>query len=760
MINSAKAKLTLAIFCFFTIIQISFSELLLTDWRAETAYNEPKGAGVSSSGILWVATSGGVFSYDPSDSSYQKFNNINGLSSINSSAILTSKDSDLIVCGSESGYIDIFTDGRWINIGDIANSGEIVAKKINSFFLEGNKILVAGEFGLSELFIDLDGNFVNQVFGDSYRNVNANQVKIIDGKLWLCTNSGLAFHDGVGTIADKNNWTYPTELQGKNILDIDIWQGEVYVLTDFEVYKLNATDQFEMIHDNTSDFQYNGFFTRGNILFASFNFGYHLIEKQLEWQRVLDWSQVSRGLIDFNGKLLRLTPLNGIDEFDSEDSISILPDGPVSNNTFDIGISSEGVIWTSSASNGFSRFDGTSWINFNEIEANGYIITNDFKSIDVIGDKIYIGHKGRGQLIVSDKGGGEFEFKILNQFNSELVIAVGKHVEVGGTAKANDGVVWTVNWGDRYDGGPVLMSSFEESFSSFFICDRSVERFYYEIAIDNHGTKWLGSNKRIGSQGLMLFNEMGTLDDESDDLCQVFTSSDIQELTSQKVNSIKIDQSGWVWVGTSKGVVYFINPEAFIYDNLNPASSMIPVQMRGVDGTLDGVGIDVSDIMIDPQNRKWFSSGDGVWVYDEDGAELLARITKENSPLPSNDVKSIEIDKNTGIVYFGTEEGLYIARSLSVEPVEDYNISAYPQPFNLGKHKQVIFDGMSYQSDIKITTPSGRLVRSLSSNSRKISWNGRNESGEKVESGVYLIIATSAEGGKKSVGKFAVVFDD
>jgi TSS9, PorZ, N-terminal beta-propeller domain/Two component regulator propeller len=766
MINYKKIMFSLILVCLFSLFQNSYSDILLTDWRVETAYNEPRDASISPSGLLWVATTGGVFSYNPTDSSYQKFNNLSGLSSINISTIITDKNSEMVICGSESGYISIYSDGVWTNIGDIAGSDEIVNKKINSLFIDGDRLLVAGDFGLSELFINPDGAFIDQVFGDSYRNLKVNSVKKIDGKIWICTESGLAYHTGEKTIADKKNWTFVEGLDGENVRDIDIWQNELYVLTDYEAYKGSNEDfdgNFEKVNSNDSDgsnFRYNNFFRMNDSLYASFVFGYQLVERDGDWEKIIDWSDPSRTLISHDGKLLRLTNVNGINEHDDEIPTNIVPNGIISNKIFDMDISSEGILWTSSGISGFSRFDGVSWINFNEIEVGEYSAEKSYRAVDAIGNKAYIAHKGSGQIIVTDKGNDEFEFEIINQFNSSLVAAVGKVVVAGGSAKSSDGIIWTVNWGDRYDGGPVLMSSEDKQYNSFFICDSSEERFYYNIAIDNYDTKWLGSIADIGSQGLMLFNEMGTIDDRSDDLCQVFNLSDVKELPSRVIRSIEVDKNGWVWVGTSKGIVYFINPEAFIYDNIDPANSMIPVKMRGTDGVIDGSGIDVTDIMIDPENRKWIASKNGVWVYDGDGAELLAHFTKENSPLPLDVVTAIKIDEKTGWVYFATDAGLFMARSLSVEPLEQYNISSYPQPFNPQNHGQIIFDGLSYESDIKITTPDGRLVRSLSSKSRKISWNGRDENGVKVESGIYLIIGTSAEGEEKAVGKFAVIYDD
>ena len=58
--------------------------------------------------------------------------------------------------------------------------------------------------------------------------------------------------------------------------------------------------------------------------------------------------------------------------------------------------------------------------------------------------------------------------------------------------------------------------------------------------------------------------------------------------------------------------------------------------------------------------------------------------------------------------------------------------------------------------EIKIYTLSGKLVRKLrgESGAGEVSWNGRNEAGEKVDRGVYIYALTS--GGETKKGKIAI----
>lgn len=64
--------------------------------------------------------------------------------------------------------------------------------------------------------------------------------------------------------------------------------------------------------------------------------------------------------------------------------------------------------------------------------------------------------------------------------------------------------------------------------------------------------------------------------------------------------------------------------------------------------------MDVYDIKVDAANRKWFATNSGVFLISSDNNEQVYNFTKDNSPLPSNTVKSIALDETSGTVYFGT----------------------------------------------------------------------------------------------------------
>jgi flagellar hook assembly protein FlgD len=61
-------------------------------------------------------------------------------------------------------------------------------------------------------------------------------------------------------------------------------------------------------------------------------------------------------------------------------------------------------------------------------------------------------------------------------------------------------------------------------------------------------------------------------------------------------------------------------------------------------------------------------------------------------------------------------------------------------------------------SKIKILTISGRLVRQFETPGGRVAyWDGRDDSGRLVASGIYLIVAYDTEGNNVTTGKVAVL---
>jgi len=77
----------------------------------------------------------------------------------------------------------------------------------------------------------------------------------------------------------------------------------------------------------------------------------------------------------------------------------------------------------------------------------------------------------------------------------------------------------------------------------------------------------------------------------------------------------------------------------------------------------------VTDIEVDGSNNKWIATLDtGLYYFSSDGQQTIYHFTKDNSPLPSNDVLDVALDEENGIVYIATEKGLLSFKSEASKP--------------------------------------------------------------------------------------------
>ena len=171
--------------------------------------------------------------------------------------------------------------------------------------------------------------------------------------------------------------------------------------------------------------------------------------------------------------------------------------------------------------------------------------------------------------------------------------------------------------------------------------------------------------------------------------------------------------------------------------------------------------IDISSIAVDGAGRKWFGTKqNGVYLISADNMTQIQHFTTDNSALLSNVVRSIAINPTTGEVFFGTDKGLcsYIsdATQTNTEMNSD-NVWAYPNPVSPGYTGLITITGLTYNADVKIVASNGALVNEGRSNGGTYTWDGCDQKGRRVASGVYMVITATNTGEKGTVCKIAIV---
>ena len=133
-----------------------------------------------------------------------------------------------------------------------------------------------------------------------------------------------------------------------------------------------------------------------------------------------------------------------------------------------------------------------------------------------------------------------------------------------------------------------------------------------------------------------------------------------------------------------------------------------------------------------------------------------------NSPLLSDEVYDLDFDYQRKLAYIATSKGVSIIRIPFGDSYKDYNnLKIFPSPFLISIHEKMIVDGLMYNSSMKIMTLDGLVVRDINSSGISVDgdqlfWDGKNNNGEYVASGVYLLAITN-NSGENTFSKITVI---
>jgi len=139
----------------------------------------------------------------------------------------------------------------------------------------------------------------------------------------------------------------------------------------------------------------------------------------------------------------------------------------------------------------------------------------------------------------------------------------------------------------------------------------------------------------------------------------------------------------------------------------------------------------------------------------------LEQYNTDNSPIPTNDIKSLAVDDKNGLVYIGTDLGLTSLKTSSVAPADNFNgLFVYPNPVKIkdNDNVRITIDGLIKNSSVKVLSVTGKLVKEFVTPGGKVAfWDGKDESGNFVSSGIYIIVAYDEEGSNVAKAKVAIL---
>ena len=773
-------KFIVLVFFSFLSIPLCISQ----EWNGHFSYNNSIDTSIGN-GKIFTASENAIYIYSTSTDQLEEISTIDGLSGDFISNIYYSSSFNKLVIGYENGLLQIidFSSDSVLTIYDIIEKETIAPnkKKINELTEFEGVIYIATDYGISlydlnllefgdSLFIGDGGGQqeVNQtIISDNYlyaalpdfggiKRVSLD-LDIINYQNWdifhsgdfnfiLNFNEGFIFTNESSVLLSQGNSYVEVISLSQTINDITINEGQIIITTENKIFIYDSN--FNLINSSINSSLFNTFFNSS----ALYNDNIYIATSK-------------KGLLKIN--------LNNIQQ-----NYSILPVGPLYNNVFSIN-SLYGNLWATFGDytntynpyplkrKGISHLTNNSWSNISIDSIPEKAVNLNNISINPFNlDNVFISSYHGGLLEISGES-----LSLYDESNSSLESLATSDISynsirISSSVFDDSGMLWLMN--SRVDSPLKSYNLDTNQWSSYdftqIIADGyNDELGFSDIVTDGNGTKWIGGL----NSGIIGFNENG-----GNPLIKKLNDNDTGNLPSSYVKSLAIDNNNHLWIGTIKGLRVLYNTSNFF--NTNASTQQIVIEEDGIYKELLEQQV-ISDIKVDGSNNKWVGTiGSGIFYFSQNGQQTIYHFTKNNSPLPSNNINDIALDFVNGLVFIATDKGLVSfdsGGSSTSSTLEDSYV--YPNPvrpsFNMDIEK-IKIAGITDDINIKITDISGNLVAEANSNVNSryngfnlevdggvAYWNGKNLANRTVSSGVYIVMLSNRNTYETKVLKIMII---
>jgi hypothetical protein len=758
-------KYTCAFLLLFAI-QMCFSQNNKS-WKGYFSYREIKDLSESTTKIV-AASENALFSKNLASGAIKNINTVDGLSGQTISAIYHSPTFKKTLVGYENGLMIVVNDidGTMLNVVDIINKTlPPDIKRVNHFMENEGIVYVSCDFGVCEY------NLATLVFGDTFyigdnaAQISVKQTTVFQGRIYAATRFfGIRSAEvNNPNLNDFNQWT---TVAGGAWLGVEAFGDNLMAVNDTgSMQRWNGTTFVAQtqLQQPPVDFRKSD-----NKLIVTTPAHIYIYDLGLVQLRLVNTTEIPDIVTTFtcatvindiiyigtleNGLLsTTLTPSTFTD---------MTPDGPLRNNIFAVAASGAN-LWAVYGNYdvfynpypldyyGVSKYTPSGWLNIpykdiqtavgKEVASLVRITVNPSNANDV-----YISSFHSGLLRIEN----DVPTVLYDESNSTLEeLTTFPTIRIDGGVFDPAGNLWLTNglvekalkvrkadgqWQQGYNLIPIFQN-----------VDNAV---LGRITIYKHGTKWMVSR----GHGVIGFNEAyGNL------LKNI--SLDPGNLPSEQVSIAVPDNRNQLWIGTRKGLRILSSVDSFISGEEMITEPIIIIEENLAQELLYEQFI--TDIVVDGSNNKWIGTADsGIFYVSSNGQQTFYHFTKDNSPLPSNNVNDIEINGITGEVFIATDKGMVSFKGIATSASDNLNnVYVYPNPVRPGFAGTVKVSGLLDKANVKIADIEGNLVYEAISEGGTIEWDTTAFGKYKVASGVYMIFISAEDGGETKVKKVMIV---
>lgn len=706
---------------------------------------------------LYCATTQTVFSINEKDEA-ERFSKVTGLNDIGISAIGWDDVNGQLVLAYNNSNLDLVKGSIVKNISDIKRSTISGDKSILNIYCANGVAYLST--GLGIVLVDLTRLEIKDtwIIGNSGSQVKTYSTSFFNNRWYAATEQGLKYAPAsAGNLADYRNWL---SASGSGNLPDGAYQHILSVNNNLITQKndslllLNGTNWQLLYHDVT--WPIVNVTASGNrlLICQRTNSGASrviILNTNGQVERIIMQSGVisfPRSAIIDNANVWIADRFGGLSRFGTSVD-RFIPNGPPGIATGEL-LATGTTMYAAAGSindawNYLYNRDGVFELKNDRWSFRGYF---NSPVLDSVFDFITLAEDPRDKSIWAGSYGGglvrfrESSIQLFKQQNSSLRAAVGDpgSVRVSGLAFDSRQRLWISNYGAPQN---LQVRKQDSTWASFNIPFTHNENAVAQIVVDDLDQLWIMSPK---GNGVFCYNPGSNIDNTNDDRWKYYRQGPGNgNLPSNNVYSLLKDKNGFIWVGTDRGIGIIRCPETAFGTGGCEAIQPI-IQQDQLAGLLFRDEV-VQCMAADGANRKWVGTRNGLWLISSNGDKIIYRFTAENSPLLSNDVRKMSVDPVTGEVFIATFNGICSFRSTATEGgVDNQHIRVFPNPVPPGYNGTIAIRGLVNNALVKITELNGRLVYQTRALGGQAIWNGKNYLGNKVASGIYLVLVRDDQG--------------